>query len=58
MTTAGDVGSGNGTEPMIKYGTVNRREKPYKKIKSFKEYIIYTNLMNEKDKIKTIEDEK
>jgi len=40
MTTAGDVGSGTGSEPMVRYGQANvqRRKKPYK-IKKFSEFV-------------------
>jgi len=49
MTTAGDVGSGTGSEPVVRYGQrkgkVQRRKRPYKKIKTFTEFIteIYIN---------------
>jgi len=40
MTTAGDVGSGTGSEPMVKYGEKPLRRKAHKKLKTFKEYAL------------------
>jgi len=41
VTVAGDVGSGSGTEPMVRYGDIKRRNKPLKKqkLKTFKKYV-------------------
>jgi len=49
-TVAGDVGSGTGIEPMQRYGQqkgeVQKRKKPYKKMKTFVEFISETYINN------------